>query len=207
MYCTNCQCEFDGWYHRCPQCRNPLGITPELSLPTEMSSRVLSYDELVERVRSKNHLIEIDVLTSEVVVQRRWRFPYLGYGYAWAKRFQGGFEDIHAALTTVEEGRHKEWRFPYFGFGYAWPMRLSGHISGNPILLTVNKVRKERKMRFPYLGYGFSWAESFSGECGPQLSAHLRVTDAHKKMEWRFPFFGFGFAWENKAVFSLSLAE
>lgn len=49
MYCPNCQCEFDGWVGKCPDCRTPLlDESPHIQ---EVSSNPISYEALVDLVR------------------------------------------------------------------------------------------------------------------------------------------------------------
>lgn len=204
MYCPNCQCEFDGWKNRCPQCRSALLDEPHPA--SESTHLPLTYPELVELVKSQGGEVQINLFAAGVKRKRKWRMPYLGYGYAWTKKMRGEFDGIAMKVETREEGRSRKWSFPYFGYGYAWIKNMEGSIGGHQISLTVRKVRKKRKQRFPYLGYGFAWAEELEGCCGDQLYAHLQTTEVGKKMERQFPYFGYGFAWEKQGTLRLVIA-
>lgn len=203
MYCPNCQCEFDGWKNRCPQCRSALAEKPP-PMP-ETTNVHLSYADLVEFVKSRGE-VKINLRASNVKRERKWQIPYLGYGYAWAKKFQGVVEGFGVGLETQEEGRNRRWSFPYFGYGYAWIKNLEGNIGGHPLTLKAVKVHKERKQRFPYRGYGFAWTEELQGSCGDQLHAHLEINEVGRKMSRQFPYLGYGFAWEAQGTLKLAIA-
>ena len=61
----------------------------------------------------------------------------------------------------------------------------------------------KRAWSFPYYGYGYAWTEELTGECGDQLSAHLRITDVGRDRRQSFPYVGFGYAWERAGVLTL----
>lgn len=204
MYCPNCQCEFDGWKFRCPQCRSALLEEPPPIVAN--THQHLTYPELIEYVRSNGGEVRINLFASAVKRERKWRLPYLGYGYAWTEKLRGELDEIAVELETREEGRSREWSFPYFGYGYAWIKYMQGIVSGNQLSLTVRKVRKERKQRFPYRGYGFAWTDELEGSCGNQLNAYLQITEVSRKMGWIFPYFGYGFAWEKLGTLRLVMA-
>jgi hypothetical protein len=53
--------------------------------------------------------------------ERKWSFPYFGYGYAWTEEMQGTCGDqLEIDLVTTEIGKRKIQRFPWRGFGLSW---------------------------------------------------------------------------------------
>jgi len=205
MYCPNCRCEFYGWKKSCPQCQSKLLDEPP---PSEKGiNKRLSYPDLVEFVRSQGGEIQIDVFAAAVKRERRWRFPYIGHGYAWTEKLHGEMDGFTVELETQEVGRSRGWNFPYFGYGYAWMKVIDGNLSGNPIRLTASNVRKRRRQRFPYRGNGFAWAEEMEGNCGDQIKSHLKITEVGRKSSYQFPYFGYGFAWEKEGTLILRLVS
>ena len=64
---------------------------------------------------------EVTLTATKVEMERKWRFPYLGYGYAWTQEMSGNCgNQLRAEFVTTEVGREKKWSFPYRGYGYAW---------------------------------------------------------------------------------------
>jgi hypothetical protein len=58
---------------------------------------------------------------SKVRRERKWGFPYFGFGYAWTEEMQGICGDqIKIDLVTTEIGKRIVRRFPYLGFGLSW---------------------------------------------------------------------------------------
>jgi len=155
MFCPECRCEFIGWAGECPECKTPL--VEESPVVPGTSGKRIPYEALVDLVREHGGQARIDLSTTEVGKERKWRFPWIGYGRAWAKRMQGACNDILVDLMTTEVGRGRRWRFPYLGYGFGWAKRIQGNVGGNEVVLTAKKVGMERKWGFPYLGYGFAW--------------------------------------------------
>lgn len=205
MFCPNCRCEFPEWIRKCPHCKIALvqAVPPE---PKSMS-KTISYEALVDLVRKNGGKLKIDVSTTDVARDKRWTFPYLGYGFAWAKRMQGTFSNIAVDLLTAEVGMERKWVFPYMGYGYAWVKRMQGYIGGHEISLVAKKVGMERKWGFPYMGYGYAWIQEMAGECGNQLRLHLLATEVRREKKWEFPYQGYGFAWADKSILTLRLKE
>jgi hypothetical protein len=203
MYCSTCECDFDGWAGKCPNCKNPLqdGKPPS----PRSSDELIAYEALVAIVRDHGGTFDIELSAIEVGKSKSTRFPYLGYGYAWTKRMVGSREGIEVDLNTTEVGKDRRWEFPYRGLGYAWRQELQGRISGNEASLSARKVTRKKRWSFPYSGYGYAWTEEMAGECGERLSIELKTTDVSKIRRWMFPYFGFGYAWVNEGILSLSL--
>ena len=204
MFCPKCRTEFVGWRGKCPDCK----VLLVDALPPEIGSveKSLSYNDLVDLVKKNNGQLNIDLIPAEVERQKKWGFPYLGYGYAWVKRFRGVSDGVSVELTTTETGRQKKWTFPFFAFGFAWEKTMQGDIAGNELTLTAMKVSRKRKWDFPYLGYGFAWTEEMAGECGAELIVRLTITDINRKKSWEFPYLGYGYAWAKDASLELSLS-
>ena len=201
MICPQCRVEFTGWRGKCPDCR--VFLVDNLPPVIQNTEKKLTYENLVEFVKKNNGRICIDLTTTEVERKNQWRIPFLGYGYAWAKRFQGSTNGIWVDLKTTETNRQKKWTFPFFGFGFAWEKRLNGEIAGNEITLTAMKVSRRRKWDFPFLGYGFAWTEEMTGECGDELMAMLAVTEISRRRSWGFPYLGYGYAWPKNACLEI----
>jgi hypothetical protein len=202
IFCSQCKCEFPAWVRNCPVCEIPL--TEEILSQPETVEKTISYEALVDTVR-KNGLLEIDVTTTEVGRNKKWGFPYQGYGFAWAKRMQGTYSDILVDLKTTEVGMVKKWGFPYLGYGFAWAKRMQGYIGGNEVVLTATKVDMEKKWGFPYAGYGLSWVQEMSGECGNQLKVDVTTTEVGMEKKRGFPYAGYGFAWAKEGILTVKL--
>lgn len=203
MYCPQCRCEFVEWIGKCPCCKIPL--VHQVPPDRQNVSETISYEALVDLVRKNGGKLKIEVLTTDVGKNKRWRFPYLGYGFAWAKRMQGDFNNILVYLTTAAVGMERKWAFPYMGYGYAWARRMRGYIGGQEFSLAAKKVGMERKWGFPYMGYGYAWIQEMSGECGHRLRIHLLTTEVRREKRWEFPYQGYGFAWADKGMLTLTL--
>jgi len=201
MFCPQCRVEFVGWWKKCPDCSVFLvdHVPPEI----QSTEKTMTYENLVELVNKNNGRMSIDVTSTGVERQHQRRFPFLGYGYAWSKRFQGSSNGIWVDLKTIETSRQKKWTFPYFGFGFAWEKKIQGTIMGIELTLTARKVSRKRRWDFPWLGYGYAWTEEMTGECGAELVAKLTVKRIIKKRSWGFPFFGFGYAWPRNAYLEI----
>jgi hypothetical protein len=205
MFCPECRCEFVGWTGKCPGCKTPLVAKAPSVLC--VSHEPIPYEALVDLVRESGGQLMIDLSTTEVERERKWRFPYLGYGRAWAKRMQGAFDDVPVDLVTTEVGRGRKWTFPYIGYGFGWAKSMRGNAGGNEVVLTAKKVGMDKKWGFPYFGHGYAWTQEMSGECGDQLEADLSTTDVRTQRKWGFPYLGYGFAWADKCTLTLTLKE
>lgn len=203
MYCSKCDCEFEGWSGKCPNCKNPLQ-EGKLPIP-RINDEPITYESLIEIVRKNGGTLDIDLAAIEVEKTRATRFPWLGYGYAWTKRMKGVYEGITVDLNTTVVGKDKKWSFPYQGHGYAWRQELQGRIGGNEATLTAMKVTRKKRWSFPYHGYGYAWTEEMAGECGKDIKIELMTTEVGKIRRWMFPYFGFGYAWVKEGVLSLTL--
>jgi len=203
MFCPRCRCEYVKWIKKCPGCDTALNN--ELPPQPEAVSNDISYEGLVSLVKEKGGKLKIDMLTTDVGREKKWSFPYQGYGFGWAQIMQGAYNDTPVYLLTTEVGKETKWTFPYQGYGFAWARQMRGNIGGNEVTLTTTKVGMEKKWSFPYQGYGFGWAEKMSGLCGDQLKAKLITTEVGRDQSWSFPYQGYGFGWANKAVLTLTL--
>jgi hypothetical protein len=94
--------------------------------------------------------------------ETRWRFPWLGYGYARAKIMSGHIGGNEIELAVTEVSRDRGWTFPYFGQGFAWAQELSGHYGDElEVNVVVTDVGRKKAWRFPpYLGCGYAWARA-----------------------------------------------
>jgi hypothetical protein len=203
MYCPTCKCEFQGWKDRCPVCRRPL-VDGLISRP-QTSLKSIPYDDLVNIVEKSGGQLEIELSTIEVGRERKLAFPFRGYGFAWAARMHGLFNNISVDLQTVEVGKDTDWGFPYQGYGFAWEKKLEGTVSGNKFILESDKVCREKKFLFPYRGHGYAWTQELSGECGNQLKVNLKTTEIGKDNGWFLFYFGLGYAWISRAIICVSL--
>jgi len=203
MFCPQCRTEFVGWRGKCPDCK--VLLVDESPPEPGGVEKTLSYNDLVDLIKMNNGRIIIDLTTAEVERQKKWGFPFLGYGYAWVKRFQGNSNGVSVELTTTETGRQRKWTFPYFAFGFAWEKTVQGSIAGNDLTLAAKKVARKRKWEFPWVGFGFAWTEEMEGECGADLTVRLTITDVNRKKRWEFPYLGYGYAWAKGACLELSL--
>ncbi len=203
MYCPTCECEFEGWTGKCPNCKNPLqGGKPPVQISSQQQ---VDYESLVDIVKERGGTLNIELKASEVGKTKATRFPWMGFGYAWTKRMQGAREGVSVDLSTTKVGKDKKWSFPYQGLGYAWRQELQGSIGGNEVTLTAKKVTRKKTWSFPFRGYGYAWTEEMSGECGRDLLIELKTTEVKKIRRWLFPYFGFGYAWVKAGELSLSL--
>ncbi len=205
MYCPSCECEFEGWTGRCPNCSHQL---QEGKLPVLRSvEQQIDYESLIRMIKDKGGNLVIHLKTSEVGKDKATRFPWLGYGFAWTKRMRGSHDGINVELSTTKVGKDRKWRFPFLGHGYAWRQEMQGSIGGNDSTLTANKIIKKKSWSFPYFGYGYSWTEEMSGDCGQELIVELKTPKVVKKRRWLFPYFGFGYAWVMEGELSISLSS
>ncbi len=204
MYCPECRCEYTGPVMRiCPGCRSYLLPAPVAVPVSPDDMPAIPYEELLRHVDEAGGQLSVEVQATRISRESKRRFPYLGYGFAWAAEMAGVAGDLVATLEAANVGRSMKWSFPYQGFGYAWVKEFVGQIAGHAVLLTARKVQMKRSWSFPYFGYGYAWTEELTGECGDQLSAHLRITDVGRDRRQGFPYVGFGYAWERAGVLTL----
>lgn len=114
-----------------PECGTRL--LSEAPAAAGLADRPISYEALVGLVREGGGELTIELSTTEIGRERRWSFPYFGYGRAWVKSMEGGAHGILVKLRTTEAGRGRERRFPFRGYGLAWAKRVAGHIGGNEV--------------------------------------------------------------------------
>jgi hypothetical protein len=205
MYCPECKCEYEGWSGECPVCKAAL-VAASTTI-VENSGGSTPYDALVKLVRDNGGRLDFELTTVEVGRERKWSFPYFGFGYAWAKRMKGVSRDIAVDLATIDVGKDRIRRFPYLGYGFAWRREMRGHVGGNEVRLQARKVARRKTRSFPYFGYGRAWTELMVGECGDRLEAELQTVEVLRKKDWRFPYQGYGFAWAGKAMLTLKCIE
>jgi len=204
MFCSSCNCEFEGWSGRCPNCKEPLveGVVQ----PAEGDAHSVSYQSLVDKVKANGGQLQIPLTTTAVSMERKWSFPYFGLGSAWAKRMQGSSKEVSIDLQAVDVGKDKKYGFPYQGFRFAWVKEMGGTIGGNATALTASKVRRERKWGFPYFGFGYAWTEEMQGTCGDQIEIDLVTTEIGKRIVRRFPYLGFGLSWIKEGMLTLKVS-
>ena len=204
MFCSSCNCEFEGWSGRCPNCKEPLveGVVQS----AEGDTHSVSYQVLVDMVKANGGQLQVPLTTTAVSMERKWSFPYFGLGSAWAKRMQGSSKEVSIDLQAVDVGRDKKYGFPYRGFRFAWVKEMGGTIGGNATSLTASKVRRERKWGFPYFGFGYAWTEEMQGTCGDQIEIDLVTTDIGKRIVRRFPYLGFGLSWIKESMLTLKVS-
>ena len=205
MFCTQCGTVFVGWRGKCPDCK--VLLVDQLSPELGSVEKILPYNDLVDLVKKNNGQISIGLIPAEVERQKKWRFPFLGYGYAWVKRLRSVSDDVSVELTTTETGRQRKWTFPYFAFGFAWEKTMKGSIAGNELTLTANKVSRKRNWGFPWAGYGYAWTEELAGECGADLKVSVTITDVNRKKSLEFPYLGYGYAWARKGDLELKVND
>jgi hypothetical protein len=202
MFCPECNCEYTGWTGKCPVCGTPLMEgNPE---GFEQVGQPMSYENLLTLIEEKGGYLKIDLSAVRIEKERKWTFPYFGFGYAWTTKMIGRLDDLLVELFTAEVGKSRSRRFPYNGYGFAWEKRMLGTVGGNEMSLDATKVSREKKWRFPYMGYGRAWTDEMDGECGDQLKVHLLTTDVGRGGEWRFPYRGYGFGWIRKAILTFT---
>lgn len=203
MYCTNCDCEFDGWKGNCPNCKNKLHeVKP---LPKNEDFEHLEYDTIVQILKENGGSLDIPIIASEVGKTKSLRFPYAGFGYAWTKMMHGSWDGIGVDLSTTKVGKDRKRGFPYLGHGYAWQQEMEGFIGGHDVSLVAKKVTKKKSWGFPYRGFGYAWTEEMAGDLGGQIKITMKPSQVKKKRGWQFPYFGFGYAWVNEGELTLSL--
>ena len=205
MYCETCRCEFSGWSGKCPVCRSPL--VDGKPLEPVPGREMMAYGELVKLVNTGGGQLEIELSAAEVAVERKWRFPYSGYGFGWVKRMQSTRGTVRVGLATSAVGRRRTSRFPYFGYGYAWARELRGFVGGTEVTLAAAQVGTDRTTRFPWLGRGYAWTQAWSGRCGTELEATLSTTDVARRGGSGFLYKGYGFAWAKGAALTLTLSK
>lgn len=205
MYCPNCNCEYIGRAEFCPHCREPLLDEPPPALKTPTGE--LSYEQLVQKVVKNEGRLEIQLSAVQVHFERKWSFPYFGYGYAWTERMTGELDGMPVELITTQVGRDRTQRFLFRGYGFAWMKEAQGKVAGNDLELKISKLMREMRWSFPYFGYGYAHAERMRGTCGAELLAELVITEAGRRSEEGFPYRGFGFAWEHKGTLALIKEE
>ena len=201
MYCNTCRCEYSGWSVKCPSCGQRL----QEGLPVQEISNngQLNYTSLVEWIQKEGNVVEIHLKASQVSRKKSTRFPYMGFGYAWAQSMHGNKDKINVELVTSEVGKDRKWSFPYKGHGFAWQQEVQGLISGNPCLLNASYVERKKTWRFPFFGYGYAWTEEMQGVCGERIEIEMKTVQVKRKSNWRFPHFGFGYAWVEECVLTL----
>jgi hypothetical protein len=203
MYCSNCDCTFDGWSYTCPVCHAQL--LPASSHDTALERVALEYEELVQRVRQAGGEIRFDVHTHAVKRRSTIRFPYFGFGEAFEAELHGEEGDVWANFRCIEVGRSRALGFAWRGFGFAWASTLEGLVCGNPALLQVERVGRVRGWSFPFFGYGYAWGEGFSGGCGELITLNLQLLEKHHLSRRKFLYRGFGYAWGKSYMATLSL--
>ena len=203
MYCTACNCEYNGWSGRCPSCKQPLqeGTLPE---PPRNVAQI-DYDSLVEMIKKNGGTLEIPLSASKIARSKTTRFPWMGLGYAWTQKMNSAHSDIAVDLNTTEVGKDRKWAFPYRGLGYAWQQQTEGWIGGNQLSLLATQVNRKRSWSFPYSGYGYAWTEAMSGKCGQDIRVDFKATQVSQQHRHRFPYFGYGYAWVDEGLLTLTL--
>ena len=204
MFCPTCNCEFAGWTGKCPNCGTPLVLVPEEQAIYNTQRTAISYNELIDVVKENDGKLIIEVSTTEVETEKKWSFPYFGYGFAWAARMHGLFNDIVIDLTASDIGKEKKAAFPWLGLGYAWVKTMHGSIGGNEVILQVKKVEMKKSWVI-YWGFGFAWTQEMSGKCGNRLSVDFVTTEVGRKKGWGFPYQGYGFTWAKKGKLTIAL--
>jgi hypothetical protein len=67
---------------------------------------------------------ECILTATKVRMQKKWRIPYLGYGYAWVQEMSGECgSQLQIDFETTDVGMEKKWSFPYQGYGFAWAQK------------------------------------------------------------------------------------
>ena len=203
MFCTACNCEYDGWSGNCPSCKLPLqeGGLPKPSRNGEQ----IDYDSLVEIIKEKGGSLDIKLSACGVAKSKSTRFPWMGLGYAWTQKMSGLHNGFTVELNTTEVGKDRKWAFPYRGHGYAWRQMSQGWVGGNEITLQAAQVNRKRTWSFPYSGYGYAWTEEMNGNCGEDIRVSLKATEVKRHRRWKFPYFGYGYAWVDQGTLTLTL--
>lgn len=206
MYCSSCNCSFVEWVKICPNCKSKL-IEEPIQKPGHNNKKI-PYEELVGLIRDHNGSITINLSTTDVMMQKKWTFPYFGFGYAWAKNMHGTYSDFSIELSSIEIGKRRQTRFPYLGYGFAWVKSFQGCIEGNEFRLFARDVTYKKTWGFPYFGFGRAWTKNMYGECGNQIKVDLTITEHGRSRKWGdFPilFRGYGFAWEKHGLLTFSI--
>ena len=204
MYCSTCNCEYEGWSGKCPSCKQQLvDGRPVEQIP---SNGQIDYSSLVEMIEKNGTSIDIDLGASQVIRKKSFRFPWLGFGYAWTQRLNGKADSIHVDLSATEVRKDRNWAFPYRGHGYAWGQEMQGLIAGNQCSLQASEVKRSRNYSFPYSGYGFAWTEEMLGSCGDQIELVMTASKVSIKRIYSFPYFGHGYAWVDQYRLSLQIS-
>jgi hypothetical protein len=167
----------------------------------------IGYADLLDMVATEGGVLEIPMSTVEVATERRWRFPYSGYGYAWAARMISSGPGPAADLTVTDVGRNSRSRFPYRGYGFAWEREVEGTIAGNPVHLEARDVESERRSSFMWIARGYAWTKVWEGTCGPSLAAMLSTTTVGRRRASSFMYRGYGYAWVREANLRLESAS
>lgn len=202
MFCPTCNCEFEGWTGKCPICRTLL-VRQEKSIFSTQGTAI-SYNELIEIVKENDGKLDIELLTTDVGIEKKWTFPYFGYGFAWEARMHGSCNDIVIDLTASDIGKAKKTSLPWHGSGYAWVKTMHGSIGGNDVILNVKKVGMNKSWIF-FFCFGYAWTQEMSGTCGDRLIFDIVTTEVEKKKEWGFPWRGYGLAWAKKGKMTITL--
>jgi len=199
MFCQQCVCEFSGWVGNCPQCQNQLISERPTMFENEYNPD--SYEHVFRVVEKQAGLIQVHLVTIEVVKRKRSTFPYFGYGYAWEKEIRGDFDGLSITLQPSEVIFQRESRFPFRGFGFAWVKTFRGEIGGHPFLIIATKVNKKMNWIFPYFGFGRAWVDEYIGTFGESLKLEFVAKNIEKPRETRFPWRGYGYAWIQTGEF------
>jgi hypothetical protein len=203
MYCTACDCYYEGWTRRCPVCKQTLQEFD--SQEKIQDTRTVNYVDLVDLVRANGGSLSIPVSASHVIRKKSTRFPWLGFGFAWTQKMNGKKDGISVELITREVGKSRRTSFPYRGHGYAWRKEMEGTIGGNNLRLQAMNVKRKKTWTFPYSGYGYAWTEDMAGDCGNQIRVELSEPKVFRYRRWRFPYFGYGYAWVTESTLTLNL--
>jgi len=203
MYCTTCDCNYEGWTRRCPVCKQTLQeIGPQEKIQDD---RTINYADLVELVRTNGGSLNIGVSARKVMRKKSTRFPWMGFGYAWTQKMSGKKDGIGVDLVTREVGKSRGRSFPYRGHGYAWRQEMEGTIAGIKLTLEATDIKRKKSWTFPYSGHGYAWTEQMVGDCGDQIQVELRTVKVSQTRNYRFPYFGYGYAWASESILTLKV--
>ncbi len=203
MYCLECNCEFSDWVRRCPDC-NTILVSGSID-KTIINNDQIEYKKILELIKNNGGELKVELLATDIGIEKKSTFPGFGFGFAWTKKMSGEIGEFKINLFTTSVSSRRKWTFPYLGFGFTWEKIMHGSVADNEITLKATKVGMEKKWGFPYLGYGYAWASQMEGSCGKEINARLETTSVGKEKKWTFPGFGFGFAWADKAQLTLTL--
>ena len=205
MYCTECECAYNGWKAKCPVCKTRL-ISPQPA-EDQPALEANSYKDLLRAVQDSGGKICVELETTEFYRDKTWSFPYFGYGYGWTQRIAGEYDRRQISLRSRQVVKTKTIRFPYRGYGFAWTKTFHGEIAGVPICLEATKVARKKKYGFPYFGYGYAWTDRMAGTCGENLSLTLTTTKTRRTNSRSFPYKGHGFSWIARADLTIESLE